>query len=264
MDEETLFHEALAKANAQERARFLDEACAGQPELRAAVEALLAAHEAPGSFLDEPPPELREFVDSNPAEAGPDATHATEGVTPSPNLDPTCLVGDASSSVLVALGQKLGNLPRVVLREEAAGAADPRLSPRSRKMPAGQGDSRYQFHGEIARGGMGAVLKGHDTDLGRDLAIKVLLDSHKDKPDVIRRFIEEAQIGGQLQHPGIVPVYELGRFADERPYFSMKLVNGQTLSSLLTERSDPAEDRRGSWASSSRSARRWPTRTAGG
>jgi hypothetical protein len=52
----------------------------------------------------------------------------------------------------------------------------------------------------------------------------VLLESHHDKPELVRRFVEEAQIGGQLQHPGIVPVYELGAFADRRPYFTMKLV----------------------------------------
>ena len=68
---------------------------------------------------------------------------------------------------------------------------------------------RLQLLGEIARGGMGAVLKGRDPDLGRDLAVKVLLEAHRDRPDLIRRFIEEAQIGGQLQHPGIVPIYEL-------------------------------------------------------
>jgi serine/threonine protein kinase len=85
---------------------------------------------------------------------------------------------------------------------------------------------------------MGAVLKGRDPDLGRDLAVKVLLESHRDKPDLIRRFVEEAQIGGQLQHPGIVPIYELGAFADLRPYFAMKLVKRRTLSSLLDERSD--------------------------
>ena len=44
------------------------------------------------------------------------------------------------------------------------------------------------------------------------------------KPEVIQRFVEEAQIGGQLQHPGIAPIYELGQFADKRPFFSMKLV----------------------------------------
>ncbi len=89
---------------------------------------------------------------------------------------------------------------------------------------------------------MGAVLKGRDNDIGRDLAVKVLLESHRDKPDLVRRFIEEAQIGGQLQHPGIVPIYELGAFADRRPCFAMKLVKGRTLSSLLDERPDPAGD----------------------
>ena len=75
------------------------------------------------------------------------------------------------------------------------------------------GPGRLQLFGEIARGGMGAVLKGRDPDLGRDLAVKVLLEDHRDNPDMVRRFVEEAQIGGQLQHPGIVPVYELGQFA---------------------------------------------------
>src|SRR6516164_965443 len=70
MSEESLFHEALAKPPA-ERATFLDAACAGQPELRAAVEALLAAHEASGSLLDRPPAELGQTVDSEPAEVPP-------------------------------------------------------------------------------------------------------------------------------------------------------------------------------------------------
>jgi serine/threonine-protein kinase len=89
---------------------------------------------------------------------------------------------------------------------------------------------------------MGAVLKGRDPDLGRDLAVKVLLASHQDKPEFVRRFVEEAQIAGQLQHPGIVPVYELGAFADNRPYFTMKLVRGRTLATLLAERQSPAHD----------------------
>src|SRR5207245_10308770 len=51
------------------------------------------------------------------------------------------------------------------------------------------------------------------------------------------------QIAGQLQHPGIAPVYELGQFPDKRPYFTMKLVKGKTLAALLAARKDPAEDR---------------------
>ena len=109
---------------------------------------------------------------------------------------------------------------------------------------------------------MGAVLKGRDPDLGRDLAVKVLRDDHRDDADMVRRFVEEAQIGGQLQHPGIVPVYELGTFADRRPFFAMKLVKGRTLAELLeAPRRTPPTTGRGSCRSSSRSARRWPTPT---
>ena len=54
---------------------------------------------------------------------------------------------------------------------------------------------------------MEVVLKGRDTDLGRDLAVKVLLDRHGNDPVRVCRFIEEAQIAGQLQQSGVVPVY---------------------------------------------------------
>jgi serine/threonine-protein kinase len=89
---------------------------------------------------------------------------------------------------------------------------------------------------------MGAVLRGRDADLGCEIAVKVLLEQHCDKPEMRRRFVEEAQIGGQLQHLGVVPVYELGSFADSRPFFTMKLVDGRTLASLLEARRDPGED----------------------
>src|SRR5262249_41476476 len=102
--------------------------------------------------------------------------------------------------------------------------------------------ARLQLFGEIARGGMGAILKARDPDLGRELAVKVLLEVHRDNPELVRRFIEEAQIGGQLQHPGIVPIYELGAFPDRRPFFAMKFVKGRTLAARLEERPDPSGD----------------------
>jgi serine/threonine-protein kinase len=111
-------------------------------------------------------------------------------------------------------------------------------------MPASAGDAgRYQLLGEIARGGMGVVLKGRDVDVGRDVAVKVLLEKHRDKPEMVRRFVEEAQIAGQLQHPGIVPVYELGRLPDARLYIAMKLIRGRTLAALLDSPADAAVDR---------------------
>ena len=78
MTEETLFEQALARP-AAERAAFLDKACAGQPELRAAVAALLAAHEAPESLFDKPPQQLAQTVDSDLGGPGPDAMGESEG-----------------------------------------------------------------------------------------------------------------------------------------------------------------------------------------
>ena len=145
-------------------------------------------------------------------------------------------------SVLETLAAGIGPVPRVLLRDTDPGPDPPVTKPTSPEMPAPEDRAaRLRLLGEIARGGMGAVLKGRDEDLGRDLAVKVLLEAHHDKPDLIRRFVEEAQIGGQLQHPGIVPIYELGTFADRRPYFAMKLVKGQTLAALLAGRPSPAE-----------------------
>ena len=90
---------------------------------------------------------------------------------------------------------------------------------------------------------MGAVLKGRDADLGRDLAVKVLLEEHRDKPELVRRFVEEAQIGGQLQHPGIVPVYELGHL--RRPPALLRHEAGQGPDagrSCSSERPSPGDD----------------------
>jgi tetratricopeptide (TPR) repeat protein len=101
----------------------------------------------------------------------------------------------------------------------------------------------YEVLGELGRGGMGLVLRRRDLHLGRDLAVKLLHEEYQGQPHLIRRFINEARICGRLQHPGIVPVHELGALADGRPYFTMKLVEGRTLADLLKERGDPAQDR---------------------
>jgi WD40 repeat protein/serine/threonine protein kinase len=95
---------------------------------------------------------------------------------------------------------------------------------------------------EIARGGMGVVFKGRDRELKRVIALKVLQERHRGEAVLNQRFVEEAQIAGQLQHPGITPVYSLGEFPDHRPYFTMKLVQGQTLARLLEQRSNPQEE----------------------
>ena len=173
---------------------------------------------------------------------GSDAFGLAPGHTPAATLPQA--PGPYGPGLLAFLAQTLGPLPHILLHDTEP-ATDPesvvQTGSREMPVPADPAD-RLQLLGEIARGGMGAVLRGRDGDISRDLAVKVLLDKHRDDPELIRRFIEEAQIAGQLQHPGIVPIYELGAFADRRPYFTMKLVKGRTLADLLDARPDPAAD----------------------
>jgi serine/threonine-protein kinase len=89
---------------------------------------------------------------------------------------------------------------------------------------------------------MGVVLRARDLMLGRPLAVKVLLSKHADRAEIQQRFLEEAQIMGQLQHPGVPAVHQLGRLPDGRPYFSMKLVRGQTLAQQLRQRTSTADE----------------------
>jgi tetratricopeptide (TPR) repeat protein len=100
---------------------------------------------------------------------------------------------------------------------------------------------RYRIEGEIAHGGMGIVLRAADPDFGRNLAVKVLLEHHRCDEASCRRFLDEARLCGQLQHPGIPPVHEMGMLPDGRPFFAMKLVEGDTLAALLARRANPAD-----------------------
>ena len=95
----------------------------------------------------------------------------------------------------------------------------------------------YTDLGLVARGGMGSVRRALDRRLGRHVAVKLLHDALSERPDLVRRFVLEAQITGALEHPNIVPVHLLGDGADGLPCFSMKLVEGRTLRAEIV---DPA------------------------
>jgi eukaryotic-like serine/threonine-protein kinase len=139
----------------------------------------------------------------------------------------------------------LGVIPRVLVSAVEPGGPDgPVARPGSSGTTAADdAPARIHLFGEIARGGMGAILKGRDVALGRDLAVKILLNQHRHNSGLVRRFVMEARIAGQLQHPGTVPIHELGTLDDGRPYFAMKLVKGRTLAALLKERTDPSQNR---------------------
>jgi eukaryotic-like serine/threonine-protein kinase len=92
--------------------------------------------------------------------------------------------------------------------------------------------STYAMGAVIGRGGMGEVLLAHDRRIGRDVAIKRLRDGAPSEDDVAR-FLREARIQARLEHPAVVPVYELSRDAAGRPYFTMKRLSGVTLSEMI-------------------------------
>ncbi len=94
-------------------------------------------------------------------------------------------------------------------------------------------DGRYELREEIARGGSAVVWRVWDRHLQRETAVKCLLDS-QDNNAMRARLEREARLCARLVHPGIVPIHELSKFADGRPFVSMKLVEGKTLLQLLT------------------------------
>jgi hypothetical protein len=184
-----------------------------------------------GDFTDAA---LRDDAEADPLEAGLRAAFGPDSTSGGAEVE----------SVLAKLAIDCGVSSRLLLRE---GPDDPSETISSGASGAGRvqrGIGRYVVAGEIARGGVGVVLKGRDADLGREVAIKTLRAEHAGKPAMIRRLVEEAQIGGQLQHPGVLPVYEMGMDAARQPFFTMKLVKGETLARLLADRSDPSRERR--------------------
>jgi formylglycine-generating enzyme required for sulfatase activity/serine/threonine protein kinase len=137
------------------------------------------------------------------------------------------LPGGASSSG----GPRLpGSLDERVLRRLAA---------------RGLNFERYRVEEELAKGGQGAILRIWDEDLDRRLAMKVMLAPANPEREAdsrsLGRFLEEAHVTSQLDHPGIVPVHELGLDPGGRLYFTMKLVKGEDFRSILGKLAAGAE-----------------------
>ncbi|MEM9283601.1 MAG: serine/threonine-protein kinase [Verrucomicrobiota bacterium] len=92
---------------------------------------------------------------------------------------------------------------------------------------------RYKSGGSIARGAMGEIREAKEVPVGRRVAMKVIHDQQRNEALVRARFIEEAQITGQLEHPSIVPMHDLGVDENGHLFYTMKLVDGETLAAIL-------------------------------
>lgn len=96
-------------------------------------------------------------------------------------------------------------------------------------LDAGGSKRRFTILRPHQKGGLGSVSIALDEELNREIALKEILPSFADHGEARTRFIREAEITGALEHPGVVPVYSLGEFADGRPYYAMRFVHGKNL-----------------------------------
>jgi serine/threonine-protein kinase len=106
---------------------------------------------------------------------------------------------------------------------------------------------RFQLQGELGRGGMGRVLEARDPELRRSVAVKVLVDPSQVTEAQLSRFVAEAQITSQLEHPNIIPVHEMGLSEDGQIYFVMKKVEGRSLGQVIAALRAGDEDTEAVW-----------------
>jgi WD40 repeat protein len=184
-----------------------------------------AARSAIGS-VDSPPadPETRSAIGSvDSAPADPAVQPTVDPAAPTPGSSVDCSAGQLAPSLPDATRTSQPDRP----------AASPTRPVRPAMPPQLRDHDRYDILGEHGRGGLGRVSRAHDRELGRDIAIKELI-SRGHLSEV--RFLREALITARLEHPGIVPVYEAGRWPDGTPFYAMKLVSGRPLRDLIAER----------------------------
>jgi serine/threonine protein kinase/WD40 repeat protein len=160
--------------------------------------------------------------------------------------------GDLSHAATIASPNRPPGAAPTILGAGAPGEKHRQRSPSDSLPAVPEHEGRYEFVKALSQGGMGQLVIVHDSHLGRDVALKTLLPdrvpggtrnrTRTGAPTmeiltvpIIARFLQEARIAGQLEHPGIVPAYELGYRADGTIYYTMRLVHGRALQDMLKD-----------------------------
>ncbi len=153
------------------------------------------------------------------------------------------------AAAVIASGADQARIPLQTLGVQLAPTLRPSDAGKPLRAPEGELLSlgRFQLTAELGRGGMGVVLKARDPELRRSVAVKVVIDSKKVTEAQLARFVAEAQITSQLEHPNIVPVYDMGLAARGDLYFVMKKVEGRSLKQVLAALRDGDEATTAEW-----------------
>ena len=131
-----------------------------------------------------------------------------------------------------------------VMQIPTAVAPDPHLTMMPSVGASTSTGTRFRIVRPYARGGLGEVFVAQDQELHREVALKQIQVRHADEAESRVRFVLEAEITGGLEHPGIVPVYGLGTYADGRPYYAMRFIRGDSLKDAIERFHSAAGKRR--------------------
>ncbi len=189
----TLFLQAREQSSPDERKTFVDQACADDPGLRAEVEQLLQAHDGAGSLLERP------LLASPPMD---DVTPETDGEDPPGTSVPDC-----------------GGVPLGVLEPCDVPGRIGKIGP-------------YEVIETIGFGGMGVVLRAHDSKLNRTVAVKVLAPEFAVNPTARKRFLREAQAAAAVNHPHVITIYAVEQ-TETTPYLVMECIDAPSLAEKI-------------------------------
>lgn len=162
-------------------------------------------------------------------------------------LDPMSDVDSALVAEDVRPVQSLSELATPPTRDARPNPTAQQTQQQSAPAPASLLGSRYILGKELGRGGMGCVYEAFDSALRRQVAIKVLHQSSKVSTKALQRFVAEAQVTSQLEHPSIVPVHDMGSTEDGAFFYVMKRIRGEGLDAVIKSLREGAQEARERW-----------------